>query len=347
MTLHNVYLRASHYEKYKRDIFSAEKIFVDVGIYPLLKKEVKVNSFFVENAHIFVYKARNGDTNTDVFKKNRDSLDIKSESKETSLIFNLQKISFHNVSVVFADSVKNKFINFQFLDTRQSFVVTESGFSASIKGEMHFDSLFLNPKSGSYLKDKRTLVDLNVDINRMTHQLLIRPSSLSYEKNAIGLKGNFELKKGGTFTLAFDAKQINYEEVKTLLNSKLTRTLSKYKLSDPVSVQVNVRGRQIPGYIPAVDIEFETKQKTFQYKTGDFSSLVLNGSFTNHIDDSKVRDNKNSKVTISSFKATMEKIPLVETLPLRNFRILSWTYHLLQRDLSTILVITSIIVDFL
>ena len=310
MTLHNVYLRASHYEKYKRDIFSAEKIFVDVGIYPLLKKEVKVNSFFVENAHIFVYKARNGDTNTDVFKKNRDSLDIKNESKETSLIFNLQKISFHNVYVVFADSVKNKFINFQFLDTRQSFVVTDSGFSASIKGEMHFDSLFLNPKSGSYLKDKRTLVDLNVDINRMTHQLLIRPSSLSYEKNAIGLKGNFELKKGGTFTLAFDAKQINYEEVKTLLNSKLTRTLSKYKLSDPVSVQVNVRGQQIPGYIPAVDIEFETKQKTFQYKTGDFSSLVLNGSFTNHIDDSKVRDNKNSKVTISSFKATMEKIPV-------------------------------------
>ena len=310
VTLHNVYLRASHYEKYHRDIFSAEKIFVDLGIYPLLKKEVKVNSLSVDNAHIFVYKARNGDTNTDVFEKSRDSLDIKNETKETSLILNLQKISFHNVSVVFADSVKNKFINFQFLDTRQSFVVTDSGFSTSIKGEMHFDSLFLNPKSGSYLKDKRTLVNLNVEINRLTHQLLIRPSSLSYEKNEIGLKGNFELKKGGTFTLVFDAKQINHEEVKTLLNSKLTRTLSKYKLSDPVSVRVNVRGQQIPGYIPAVDIEFETAQKTFHYITVDFSSLALKGTFTNHVDDSKVRDNKNSKVTILSFNATMEKIPV-------------------------------------
>jgi uncharacterized protein involved in outer membrane biogenesis len=310
VTMHNVYLRASHYEKYHRDIFSADKIFVDLGIYPLLRKEVKVKSLFVDNAHIFVYKARNGDTNTDVFKKSRDSLDVKNETKETSLIFNLQKMSFHNVSVVYADSVKNKFINFQFLDTRQSFVKTDSGFTASIKGAMHFDSLSLNPTSGSYLKNKRTLVNINVDINRLTQQLLILPSTLSYEKNEIGLKGDFELKKEGTFTLMFDAKRINYDEVKTLLNNKLVRTLNKYKLSDPVSVKVNVRGQQAPGYVPAVDIEFETRQKRFQYLTVDFSSLVLHGSFTNHVDNSKARDNKNSKVMISSFKATMENIPV-------------------------------------
>src|SRR5688572_15093871 len=60
VTLHNVYLRASHYEKYHRDIFSAEKIFVNLGMYPLFKKEVKINSLSVNNADIFVYKAQIG-----------------------------------------------------------------------------------------------------------------------------------------------------------------------------------------------------------------------------------------------------------------------------------------------
>ena len=48
VTLHNVYLRANHYEKYRRDIFSAEKIFVNLRMYPLFKKEVKINSISVE-----------------------------------------------------------------------------------------------------------------------------------------------------------------------------------------------------------------------------------------------------------------------------------------------------------
>ena len=124
------------------------------------------------------------------------------------------------------------------------------------------------------------------------------------------MKGDFELKKEGTFAIVFDASNINYEEVKSLLNSKLIRTLSKYNLSDPATVQVSLQGRQIPGYKPEVNVEFETTQKTFKYKTVGFTSLALKGSFTNHIDDSKEKDNKNSKVTISSFKALMEKIPI-------------------------------------
>jgi len=314
VTLHQVSLRASHYEKYHKDIFSAEKIFVNLGIYPLLKNEVKINSLSVDNADIFVYKARNGDTNTDVFKKSKDSVKVKGQTEETPLIFNLHKMTFHNVSVVFADSVKSKFINFQFRDTQQSFVQEDSGYRASVKGEIHFDSLFLNPKGGSYLKDKRTSVNLNVYINRLTNKLLIQPSSITYKKNEIGLKGDFELKKEGTFALVFDASNINYEEVKSLLNSKLIRTLSKYNLSDPATVQVSLQGRQIPGYKPEVNVEFETTQKTFKYKTVGFTSLVLKGSFTNHLDDSKEKDNKNSKVTISSFKALMEKIPITGKL---------------------------------
>src|SRR3989337_3862483 len=40
VTLRNVYLRSDQYEKYGRDVFSAKKIYADIRLYPLLKKEV-------------------------------------------------------------------------------------------------------------------------------------------------------------------------------------------------------------------------------------------------------------------------------------------------------------------
>ena len=310
ITLNNVYLRASHYERYHKDVLAAQKIFVEVALYPLLKKELKIKSLSVDNATIFVFKASNGDTNTDILKKSPDSVAAANETKEKSLIFDLQKIRFRNVSVGFADSIKNKFINFKFLETQQSLAEIDSGFRTSIKGDIYFDSLYLNPKSGSYLNNKRTTVDLNVDINRLTDNLLIRPSTITYNKNEIALSGHFELKKEGTYRLVFDAGDISHEEVKTLLNPKLNQTLSKYKLSEPISVHVTLQGQQIPGFVPNVDLEFETKQKAFQYKSINFSSLTIKGSFTNHVSNSKAKDNKNSKLFISSFEALMEKIPV-------------------------------------
>src|SRR5687768_8442720 len=60
VTLHNVYLRDDHYEKYRRDIFSAKKIYADIRLYPLLKKEVIISSLFVDEADIFIFKSRSG-----------------------------------------------------------------------------------------------------------------------------------------------------------------------------------------------------------------------------------------------------------------------------------------------
>ncbi|HEX6224350.1 MAG TPA: AsmA family protein [Chryseolinea sp.] len=310
ITLHNVYLRDNQYEKYPHDVFSAEKIFVSLRLYPLVKKEVRINSLAIDEASIFIFKTRNGDTNMEILKKTEDSLNVKKPSSETPAILNLKKVKFKNVSVAFSDSLKNKFINFQFLDTQQSFTQSDSGFNVKVDGRMHFDSLFLNPKSGSYLKDKMATVSLNVDINQLSHRLFIRSSSLTYLKNEIVLSGDFNLRKEGPYTLGFQGKNVNQKEVIALLNPKLMRTLEKFKLLEPVTVQVQLAGRSIPGYKPSVDASFETTQKTFKYKSVDFSSLKLKGSFTNHIDEAKVKDNKNSKVTISTFSALMENVPV-------------------------------------
>ena len=65
ITLRRVYLRDDQYHIYSRDVFTANKIVVDVALFPLVKREVKIKSLTVDGADIFLFKARNGDTNAE------------------------------------------------------------------------------------------------------------------------------------------------------------------------------------------------------------------------------------------------------------------------------------------
>jgi uncharacterized protein involved in outer membrane biogenesis len=309
ITLHDVYLRDKHYAQYHQDIFTARKIFADVELYPLLKKEVKINSLSVNGADIFIFTAHNGDTNLDVLKKSSASTEGKDED-EGSIFLNLKEIVFQNVVVGFSDSIKNKFINFEFLKTTQHFFETDSGFTFRINGSIHFDSLHFNPKGGSYVNNKNLSVNLQVESNQLNRTLIVQPSTIAYEKNKIGLKGKFELRREGKYNLTFTSPDILPAAAQELLNVKLKKVLTKFIINDPVSIEVNLSGRAIQGYVPDVDVSFQTQQSSFRYGTLDFSALSLTGFFTNHVDSAKVKDNHNSKVTITSFKGIMEKIPV-------------------------------------
>lgn len=310
ITLQGVNLRDSQYAKYQQQILSARKIFVDVAFYPLLKKEFVINSIFLDDADIFIFKALNGDTNTDIFKKPADSVGDSIRTKHTSALLNLQQTGFNNVSVVFVDSARKKVMNFQFVETEHTLVPWDSGYNITIAGAMHFDSLMFNPQGGSFLKNKDASVNLFLQLNTLTNTLAVLPSTFICNKNEIALTGGFEIKKEGKYDLRFKGADIDPTVTQEILNEKIRKSLSRFKCEAAVTVDVNVRGRSIPGYIPNVDVAFETKNADFHYAALDFSSLTLKGSFTNHVDDSRKNDNRNSKVIISYFKGEMEKIPV-------------------------------------
>src|SRR5688572_10606997 len=161
ITLENVYLRGEKYEKYHADVFAARKIFVDLKLLPLLKNEVVIQSVLIEDADFFVFKTQDGYTNIDVFKKSSDSTSLPKQA-EPSTIFNLQSVGFRNVSATFTDSIKNKAYRLKFLDTRQKLMETDSGFSITSKGKIHFDGLLFNVLAGKFLPDKVVTADLTI-----------------------------------------------------------------------------------------------------------------------------------------------------------------------------------------
>jgi uncharacterized protein involved in outer membrane biogenesis len=310
ITLRDVTLHDNQFDKTGQQLLSARKVFVDVAIYPLLRKEVVINSIELDNADIFIFKTLQGETNSDIFKKSADTVNKKTDVRNSSAVLSIDQIDFTKVSVVYADSSRNKVMCFEFEETKNTLLQSDSGYSITIAGEIHFDSLHFNPNSGSYLKNADASVSLFVNLNTHNKTLAILPAStVRFEKNIIGFNGNFEIRKQGEYALQFRANNVHMAKVENLLNPKLKTTLSKFKCEKPVTVEINLKGVSVPGYVPDVDLTFETRNADLRYASLDFSSLTLKGFFTNHVDDNKEKDNMNSKVAISHFKGAMEKIP--------------------------------------
>jgi uncharacterized protein involved in outer membrane biogenesis len=311
ITMQDVNLHSNLFDKPGDQVLSARKVFVDVSLYPLIRQEVVINSIELENANVFVFKTQHGETNSDIFKHSADTVSNPINVPQSSTMFSIDQIDFTKVSVVYVDSTKSKVMRFQFVETENALIRSDSGYDISMAGEIHFDSLHFNEKSGSYLKDIDGSINLFAHLNSYSRTLAIWPSTnVKLKKNSIAFNGTFSLKKEGPYALQFKANNVHPFSVQELLNERLKKTLEKFKSEHLITIAVNLKGRSVPGFVPDVDLTFETRNADLRYGSLDFSKLTLNGSFTNHVDDSREKDNRNSKVVISHFKGAMEKIPL-------------------------------------
>ncbi len=312
VTLHDVYLRGPQYAVYNHDFFTAEKIFLNIGVFELISKNVNVNSFTLENSKAFIFKTKNGYSNLDIFKKGmmRDSAAIDGEEEKEPFFFKVRKAEFRNVSFVFADSVKNKSMSFQFLRTSHYINGTDSTIAVRINGAMHFDGLVFKEENGPFLKDRLANVDLNARIDRMTKLLTVDSSDLLFDELKVNLTGFFDLTKGGPFQLNFHSESLNVAKGKELLDQHLNYSLRKFEVQKPVAITVHLNGRSVPNDRPAVDVKFSSVDTKVKFGKMNFTGLTFEGLFTNHLDSTKVNDDFNSKVVVSPFQGKMDGFPV-------------------------------------
>ncbi len=311
LSLEDVTLHDNRFDKPGQEILSAEKVIVDVEFYPLLRKELIISSIELEDADILLFRTVGGETNSDILKKKSDTVRTSIRNPNTTTTLSVDQIDFTNVSMVYVDSTRKKLMRFNFVKTENSLVESDSGFDINMSGKIHFDSLYFNPNSGSYLRNQDASVNLYTHLNTRTKTLEIFPTSnVLFQKNNISLSGNFHIIKGGAFTLQFNTINADPNKLQALLNKKLQTTLSKFTFAGLTTLSALLNGKSIPGNVPDVDLMFSTTKANLHYGSLDFSSVALDGSFTNHVDSLKARDNSNSKIIVSTFKGRMEKIPV-------------------------------------
>ncbi|MBY0433044.1 MAG: AsmA family protein [Cyclobacteriaceae bacterium] len=314
--LSDIYLRGPRYPIYKKDFFTAEQIFIHVQPIHLLRGTIDLKSLTVRKASVFIFRAADGYTNLDVFKRKTP---VDTANKPGPLpSFLLEELLFENTKLLYFDSVKRKSYGANFERMVASVEDTDSSRLITLAGKVEFAGLMFNEQKGSYLKGKKTQLSLNMEFIPGMRQLLIKPSSIGFEKSTVELSGAFVLSTPPSFKLAIRSPSLDYPEGLTIVTKALNEKLSKFEISKPVVLAVDIDG-PLSGE-PKVDVRFSSVDNDFKTGKIQINEFSFNGFFTNHLDSTKAFDDYNSSVQLDTLSGKVAGLPTRAHVVLTNLK---------------------------
>jgi len=309
LSLKDIYLRGPRYQYYKHEFLRAERVDLNVRPFKLLQKQVSIKSINVVNGEVFIFRTKDGYTNLDVFKKKASTDTVRSESDSPRFI-NFDEMNFRNVKVAFQDSLKEKSFGATFVRVRNHLISTDTSVHCHVKGKIDFVGLMFNAAKGSFLANRKTKADLNVEFFYPSKRLVIEASSLALEKSTINLSGALQFfLPGGNFEINIQSDKLDFQEGLGVVNGQLRTSLSKFQITKPVVIDVRLKGDMGPGITPSVDVSFALQNCDVAWKKLSLRKASLKGSFTNHKNNAIRFDDRNSEVTLDSVKGIIKGLP--------------------------------------
>ncbi len=315
LSLKNVYLRGPRYNQYKQDFLTAEVIDLNVRPFKLLRKQVSIKSIDVLNGQVSIFRTKDNYINLDIFQK-KDSIatDTTQTVSGKSLAVSFDRINFKNVHVAYYDSLKGKSFAATFGKVENTIISTDSSLRCNVKGDIKFDGLMFNAAKGTFLENKSTEADWNIEFIQPSKRLIIEPSTLILEKSTINLSGALQFfLPGGNFSIRIQSSKLDYPEALTVVNEQLRKSLGKFTISKPVTLDVHLKGELGPGGTPDVDVSFILKKTNVIWNKLDLQHASLKGFFTNHKDETRPSDDRNSDIRLDSIEGVIKSLPFTGT----------------------------------
>lgn len=303
ITLQQVVLRDSTDHQ---AVLTAEKIFLDIGLYALFRKEIKLTALAVNNGSVFLYRGKQGYSNTAVFKPKRDTVAVET-TEGGGYTLNLDAIAFKQVSFTYVDSLKEKRIIFQLKNTYHELKRDQGIAEMLMTGDIHCRELTFNSKAGGFLVDTDFHIDLTLHYHDSAYKLIILPSQLEIGNNKIDLKGEFLLNDSADYSLQIVAKNILFADGLSYVTKRIQTTLQKFQLDKPIDLDVTLKGKHNNGEDPEADVLFSGTAINFAFDILKVKEVTCVGNYLHRPDPENAKAD-NSSITIESFHGKIEGV---------------------------------------
>lgn len=317
ITLKDVYLHGPQYAHFHKPFLRAKRLHFNIVSHKLLVKDIDVSSVDIEDGEIFIFRARSGYTNTDIFKTRGNP---SNDARREPAVVDLQKIKLNNIAFTFHDSLKQKHFGVVFSRTENIVSTRTTGTQIRLRGGMTFHGLMLNAEKGSFLRDIDALADLNIELDSTLSSITITPSTLIFDKASLSLKGHFNLVDKKDFVLSIASTNVDHEEALRIVHDTLASKIQRFSVKGPISANIEVEGIMQAGVKPSVDVRFmlQDSKVTFGKVTADH--VDLRGIFYNHVNEDVPNNENNARLQFETFKAVVDHIPVEATIVLTDMK---------------------------
>ncbi|MEJ1240115.1 AsmA-like C-terminal region-containing protein [Chryseolinea sp. T2] len=317
ITLNDIYLHGPQYAHFHKPFLTAKRLHLNIVSHRLFIKDIDISSVDIEDGEIFVFRTRAGYTNTDVFKarKNRTY-----ESQREPAVIDLHKINLNNIKLVFHDSLKLKHLGVDFRRTENDISSANGSTQLHTRGNLTFHGLMLNAEKGSFLRDIDALTELNIEIDSTLSHITVHPSKVIFDKAAVDLKGNFNLREQRKFDLSISSDNVDHQEALHIVHDTLASKINRFNINGPIRINVEVKGVMQAGIKPAVDVLFTLRNTQVSFGKLNANHVDLHGTFNNHINKDVPNDENNARLHFEKFKGIVDNIPVEASVTLTDMK---------------------------
>jgi hypothetical protein len=308
VALHNVEITDSMYKEHHHPFFKGENVFVNVGVWSMIRKRSFINGFNIEKGAFYLYTDTSGYTNKYLFrpKSEVDTGVVQDKGRNQ-----LKKIVLNDVRLIDDDRQRNKYhdiavkeLNIDLEDK------DEHTFLFNAEADLRVNSLAFNKERGSFIKGKKFRGNFKMAYDKNLKQLQFDSINIKLDNQSFNVTARFDMAgPDRQFSMRVHTHDILYPFAKTLLTEKISTALSIADVDKPLDVTANLNG-PLKGGDPLITVSFTTKKTHLKSPFVDFENATFSGYYTNEVVAGLPRRDPNSEIIIRNFSADWNDLPI-------------------------------------
>ncbi len=306
VSLNDVVLRDSLWPAHKHDLLKAEKIYVEVNAWSLLKNKPKINQVTIEDGHIHLFTDSLDYSNTSVFRpRHKDTTKAKNGIKITH-------INMRHVLFTFEHKWKNKLFNLDINRLSARLTYTPTGWNGVVEINTLLKDFAFNTQKGSFVKGKTLSAKLDLHFTDSNKVLRIPQQPLYLDKDKITTWGIFNFGMKPTFfKLSFSSTGIAFKTAKSYLTTAISSKLESVDLAQPVKVTALLDGYMKFRDTPWVRVAWDVKDNTLISPAGNVQHASFTGNYNNEVIKGNWHKDDNGAISLKNMKGEWEGIPFI------------------------------------
>lgn len=306
LALKDVELKDNKWNTHKHTLLKAQEIEVRLNVWSLLQKEIDIHKILINDAQIYVYKAADGYSNSDIFKKKKKKAPENKEKPETII----NQIELNDVRFTIDNHVGHKLFDFVVASLKSKVNYDGDNWQTDLFLDTQINSLAFNTAHGSFAKEKRLKGTLKVSYSSEKQKIDVKTDGLKIGTDSFDIVAFFNLGKSNSLFGINIGTTILWQNASNLLSGNISSKLDRFNLKKPIDVNCDIKGDLNAEGDPKIVVQAIIKDNELSIPDGQLNDCNFKGIFTNNFKPKEGFTDANSAVILNRFSATYQNIPL-------------------------------------
>src|SRR5688572_8054794 len=229
-------IRDSLYARHHHDLFQAKQVFLRASPASLLTRK-RIGKIIIRSGSIYLFTDSSGYTNNYILKKK--------SGDESNKNMSLPNIELESFQVELVNMTRNKHYKGFIRELDCNIDDDENGSKdLRMKMDLQVAGIGFNTRKGYYIENTNVRSNMKVSYVAANETLRFNNLVLNINNQPVSFTGSFDVGKNThDFSLDIKSPKANYGALAKLLPAKIRKVLTKYNISSPIEIAVQVVGK--------------------------------------------------------------------------------------------------------